>query len=127
MHQDEDQQFLQGVLRQLIDQQQPAHFHSAERREQERVLFVQPVQVETDDRRTFQLLSRDLSCTGIRLIGAQSFLGQKVRLTVPRAGSQEPARFLIRVLWTRAVGDGLFENGAMFLKLMPRAEANGAS
>src|SRR5262249_46962704 len=43
---------------------------SCDRRGQERIGFVQPVQVRTEDGRELTLLSRDISPDGIRLIGA---------------------------------------------------------
>jgi hypothetical protein len=89
----------------------------SERRRQGRRDFIQPVQVYTDDKRAWTLLSRDLSETGIRLIGTRSLLGQKVYVEVPRSTEEGPARFLVRILWTCTVGDGLFENGGTFLEL----------
>jgi PilZ domain len=97
------------------------HLRSAEqteRRREGRADFIQQVSVETEDGRTFQLLSRDISPTGIRLIGTRSLLGQKVRLTIPSGAGDEPGRFLVRILWTCSVGDELFENGGSFLELL---------
>jgi hypothetical protein len=90
-----------------------------ERREEGRVDFIQPVRVRSEDGREFTLLSRDLSPTGMRLIGTRRLLGQKVRVVIP-GPENEPAAgpplcFLVRVLWTCALGDDLFENGGMFL------------
>ena len=70
--------------------------------------FVQPVTVRTEDGRALTLLSRDLSKTGIRLIGASSLLGRRVEVEVVDSEAGKPARFVVRVLWTCAVGDGLF-------------------
>lgn len=112
------QQQVQSVIRQLI-QQHKARNNRLERRESDRIDFIQPVEVQTDDHRTFHLLSRDISPTGIRLIGARSLLGQKVRLTIPRTGEQGPWSFMVRILWTCAVGDELFENGGTFLEMRP--------
>jgi len=89
----------------------------AERREQDRVDFVQTVAVRTEDGAEFSLLSRDLSAAGIRLVGTRRLLGQKLRVLVPRGGGQRPYDFLVRILWTCAVGDGLFENGGNFLEV----------
>jgi hypothetical protein len=119
------QQRIHGAIRQLV-QQHRQHAGRVERREQDRIDFIQPVQVETEDSRTFQLLSRDLSPTGIRLIGNRSFLGQKIRLVLPRIGNQGSWCFAVRILWTCAVGDDLFENGGMFLELLP-GERTGES
>ena len=93
------------------------HKHQAnrlDRRSADRVEFVQPVEVVTEDGDTLTLQSRDLSASGIRLVGPRRLRGQKVQVIVPR-GEEAPCRFLVRVLWTCAVGEGLFENGGTFL------------
>ncbi len=90
-----------------------------ERRERDRVEFVQPVQVTTEDGRTFTLLSRDLSATGIRLVGTHRLLGQKVRVQVPRPDGPAPWEFLVRILWTCPLGEDLVENGGTFISVTP--------
>ena len=113
--QQQQRQAIREAIRHLIDGHR-ARAARADRRQEDRVDFIQPVKVRTEDGRERQLLSRDLSPTGIRLIGTRSLLGQKVRVLLPRAEGAEPAAFLVRVLWTAAVGDDLFENGGMFLE-----------
>jgi hypothetical protein len=88
-----------------------------ERRGDDRFDFVQPVQVHTDDGRTFALLSRDLSSTGIRLVGTKRLLGQKLLVTIPNPEGGPSTKFVVRVLWTCSVGDDLFENGGNFLEV----------
>jgi hypothetical protein len=110
------QRAIHRTVRQLIHQYKQSTAQN-ERRQQDRIDFMQPVKVRTDDQRELTLLSRDLSTSGIRLIGTRSLLGQKVRVLVPREGSPEPWCFLVRILWTCAVGDDLFENGGSFLEL----------
>jgi hypothetical protein len=103
---------IHAAVSRLINQ----HEHGAdrvERREQGRIDFIQPVEVTTEDNRTFTLLTRDLSATGIRLIGTRRLLGQKVRVRIP-AGS-DTIDFSVRILWTCPVGDDLVENGGTFL------------
>jgi hypothetical protein len=90
-----------------------------ERRRQDRVDFIQPVTVWTEDGGELTLLSRDLSLNGVRLISSSSLLGQKIHVLLPVDGD-DPYHFFVRVVWSYAVGDGLFENGAMFLDLFPR-------
>jgi hypothetical protein len=80
-----------------------------ERREAGRVEFIQPVKVITDDGNEFTLLTRDLSASGIRLIGTRRLLGQRVTV---RIGALD---FKVRVLWACPVGDDLVENGGSFL------------
>jgi hypothetical protein len=108
------QQRVHEAVHELVQQHRAAR--SVERREQDRVDFIQPVQVRVEDGRTFTLLSRDLSPSGIRLVGTRRLLGQKVRVQVARPGGGSPWTFLVRVLWTCALGDDLFENGGMFLE-----------
>jgi len=88
-----------------------------ERRQQDRVDFIEPVTVQMEDGRQFTLLSRDLSPTGIRLVGTRRLLGQKVRVSLPQGEGTEPVTFVVRILWTCAIGDDLFENGGTFLEI----------
>jgi hypothetical protein len=110
------QRLIQRAIRQLIRQHKKSTT-KAERRRQDRIDFVQPVKVTTDDGREFTLLSRDISTTGIRLISARGLLGQRVRVHIPQAEGDGSWCFVVRILWTCAVGDGLFENGGVFLDL----------
>lgn len=108
------------VIRQLI------RFHKREvqefeRRGEDRYDFVQTVKVVAEDGRELTLVSRDVSSTGIRLIGTHRLLGQKVRVLIPRPGSDEPWGFLVRILWTCAVGEDLVENGGSFMQVLPAA------
>jgi hypothetical protein len=104
------------VIRQLIrhHRQEAKEF---ERRGEDRYDFVQTVKVVTEDHRELTLISRDLSSTGIRLVGTHRLLGQKVRVQIPRPGSDEPWSFIVRILWTCAVGEDLVENGGSFLEV----------
>ncbi|HYT92636.1 MAG TPA: PilZ domain-containing protein [Gemmataceae bacterium] len=112
------QQAIAATVNQLI-RAHKARAAEQERRQQGRVDFVQPVAVETEDGRCLNLLSRDLSPTGMRLLAAQGLLGQKLRLSLPVPGKNDPLVLVLRVLWTCAVGDGLFENGGTFLDVLP--------
>jgi hypothetical protein len=106
------QSAIQAAVARLTQQYQAAHSR-VERREQGRIDFVQPVQVVGEDGREFTLLSRDLSATGIRLVGTRRLLGQKVRVRIAADG--ETLEFSVRILWTCPVGDDLVENGGTFL------------
>ena len=86
-----------------------------ERREQDRIDFIQPVRVLTADGQEHHVLSRDLSPSGIRLIASRSLLGQKIDVLIPGTRESEATWFRVRVLWTCVVGDDLFENGGMFV------------
>jgi hypothetical protein len=110
------QRDIQKAVRRLIRQHKAAA-NQVERREEDRFDFVQPVKVSTEDQREYTLLSRDISPTGIRLIGTKRFLGQKIHVQIPRTDSATPSSFLVRVLWTCAISDDLFENGGTFIEL----------
>lgn len=112
---------IQKVIRRLI-RQHKERAKSDERRGQMRIDFIQPVKVRTEDGAEHTLMSRDLSTTGVRLIGTKRLLGHKVQLILPTGPDQPPCRLLVRILWTCAVGDDLFENGGSFLEQLP-AEA----
>jgi hypothetical protein len=116
VRQEQSQQLgVQNAVSQLLNSGAPAE--QVERRGGDRKDFVQTVTVRTDDGVESTLLSRDLSATGIRLVGTRRLLGQKVHVLVPRPGGEEPYDFLVRILWTCAVGDGLHENGGSFLEV----------
>jgi hypothetical protein len=104
------------VVRRLI-RQYKKQSAQIERRQQGRINFVQPVRLRLEDGRELTLLSREISPTGIRLIGTQSLLGQRVEVQVPGEDGAS-VRFLVRILWTCTVGDGLFENGGTFLETL---------
>jgi hypothetical protein len=111
------QQAIQKVIRRLIRQHR-SRANKDDRRNQARVDFIQPVKVRTEDGKQYALMSRDLSATGVRLLGTKRLLGQKVQIELP-GGDEEPAcRLSVRILWTCSVGDDLFENGGSFVELL---------
>jgi hypothetical protein len=100
----------------------------ADRREQTRISFVQSVHARTEDGSECTLLTRDVSASGVRLVGARRLLGKKIWVTVPApekvllpgaARVEGGWTFLVRVLWTCTVGDDLFENGGVFVEVLP--------
>lgn len=105
---------IQNTVREIIRRHRACN--GVERREEDRLDFVQPVKVTTEDGREFTLLSRDLSATGIRLIGTRRFLGQKIRVAIPAADDSTTWEFIVRILWTCSVGDDLVENGGSFVE-----------
>ena len=110
------QRAIRQAVRRLVREHKQTS-SPTERRKQGRASFIQPVKVRIEGHRELTVLSRDLSPTGIRLIGTQGLLGQKALVLIPCPGG-EPLCFLMRVLWTCTVGDGLFENGGCFLELV---------
>jgi hypothetical protein len=109
------QQGVQKAIREIIRRYREGSH--VERREEDRIDFVQPVKVRIEDGREFTLLTRDLSATGIRLIGTRRFLGQKVHVSIPIKDGAATCDFLVRILWTCTVGDDLVENGGIFLEM----------
>jgi hypothetical protein len=116
-HEQHQQRVIQRAVRQLI-RQYKAEAAQIERRQHGRVDFILPVKVLTEDHRELTLLSRDISNTGIRLIGTRGLLGQKVRVLVARGEGVPPRCFLVRIVWTCAIGDEMFENGGNFLEVI---------
>jgi hypothetical protein len=106
------------AVRELIEDYQ-ATLPALERREQDRVDLFQPVKVRTVDGREYTLLSRDLSPSGMRLLGTRGLLGEKVRVGIPRPGGGEPLTVRLYVLWTTRVADDLFESGGTFFEPAP--------
>lgn len=114
----EHQRRLARSVRFLIRQQRILEAVHVERRNHPRLHFVCPVQVQTDDGRVLHLVSREISISGMRLLGTLGLRGQKVRVWVPRPdNSGAHCCFVLHVLWSAQVGDGLYESGGVFLEL----------
>lgn len=108
---------VNAAVKELIRHYKQSHA-SEERRRQGRIDFLQTVKVRLENNRELTVLSRDLSVDGIRLVGTASLLGQKIQVLIPRMDEKEPLTLRARILWTCAVGDGLFENGGNFLEIV---------
>jgi len=108
------QQMAFHTLRELVRRHQAAEANS-ERRQQDRVDFIYPVRVKTEDNREFGFVTRDVSPTGVRLLGNRSLLGQKVQIHLAEQHGGRSCTFEVRILWSCAIGDDLFENGGAFL------------
>ncbi|MBV9124861.1 MAG: PilZ domain-containing protein, partial [Planctomycetes bacterium] len=122
------QQSMQRAIRRLVREHKLVADLQNERRRQGRVQFVHPVTVHTADNRVLRFLSRDISVSGLCLIGSCNLLGQRVLVQVPGANSGGPALcFRVQILWTHEVGDNLFENGGIFLKLVSEEGPVGKS
>jgi hypothetical protein len=117
LHQEQEQQrAIAKVIKALIKEHKDA-VKERERRGQMRVDFIQPVKVRDEGGDEFTLMSRDLSTSGIRLLGTRRLLGHKLHVTlVLKSGT--PLTLVVRILWTCAVGDDLFENGGNFLEMI---------
>jgi hypothetical protein len=108
---------IQKAIAELVRLQKQST-RTGERRRQDRVDFIQPVRIRTEGGRELTLLSRDLSKAGIRIIAAESLLGQKLLVSIPCPEGGQHITFRVRILWTCSIGDGLFENGGSFLELV---------
>ena len=125
VREEQSQQRHIGRAVKRLMRQQRGGTAAVERREEDRVEFVETVQVTTQDGRTLTLLSRDLSATGIRLVGTHRLLGQKVEVVIP-GPDRKPVTFLVRILWTCPVGEDLVENGGTFLGVVGGAGKSSA-
>jgi hypothetical protein len=109
------QECVAMAARDVIDRVRDAA-RRQERRGEERIDFVQPIKVRTEDGREYSVLSRDFSTSGMRMLSSRSLLGQKVQARLPLGPDGDAWCFVLRVLWTCSVGDGLFENGGAFIE-----------
>lgn len=105
------QKAIQEIIRYYRNEVRP------ERREEERLDFVKTVKVRAEDGSECTMVTRDISATGIRLIGTRRFLGQKINVSIPVREGGASRTFVVRVLWTCIVGDDLVENGGTFLEV----------
>lgn len=117
-HDQDLQQMLRKAVRQVIQQYRKGAV-GHERREHDRIQIVHPVRVVTAEGRELRLLSRDISLTGLRLLGIQDLLGQKMKVFMPRTDGESPWCFLVHILWTNLVADGLYESGGVFVEVVP--------
>jgi hypothetical protein len=125
--QQDREEVIARAIRSLIRQHR-RKARQQDRRGQARVDFILPVQVIAEDGKKFSLLSRDLSPTGIRLVGTKRLLGHKVQIWLPLGDGEPGLGLLTRILWTCATGDDLFENGGSFLEILdPSTPLNPAS
>lgn len=110
-------QLIRTYRTSIVDQERRAH---------RRIHFIKPVQVVASDGQTFNLISQDISLSGIRLVGTCDLRGQKVRIRIPSVHKAEIQWcFSVQILWSVAVGDQLIENGGIFLGLSaPSAAAS---
>jgi hypothetical protein len=112
------QRDIQQAVRQII-REYKVKTTEGERRLHGRIPFVQPTEILTSEHREIQLLSRDISPTGIRLVGTRSLQGQKVRVLIPRQDDSDGHWcFLVQILWSSQIGDNLVEHGGIFLELL---------
>jgi hypothetical protein len=117
--QEQDQlRTISKAVRQLIRRYKAVAIQT-ERREHGRIHFIQPIKVLAADQNELKFLSRDLSHTGLRMIGNRNLLGQKVRVLIPPVDSGGGQWcFQVHILWANVVADGIFENGGIFVEMV---------
>lgn len=116
LEQDEHRR-IRDTMRELLTRYR-AEDECQERRGEERIAFVQPLKVQTEDDQEFNVLSQNLSLSGIRLVSNRSLLGRKLRLYCPTNDETGDHVVLVtRILWSSAIADGLYKNGGLFLEL----------
>lgn len=113
----EQQEEIRRAIRRVIRLHRAAAAQH-DRRQADRITYLQPVVVEDQEGKRMNLLCRDLSTSGLRLLGLHRLLGQKVRVYLSVGPEDSPYCLLVRILWTCAVVDGLFENGGSFVELV---------
>src|SRR5262249_44492960 len=114
---DKQQQLIHRAVRQLTRRYKAAST-DVDRRMHGRTHFIRPVQATTDGGRTMKLLARDISLSGVRLLSTHSLLGQQLRVRIPlEEDSPEAHSFVVRILWSAIVADGLYDNGGVFLEM----------
>ncbi len=111
-----DHELLEEVLEQLLERHK-ALMPKDDRRREERIDFSYPIKARTESDEDLTILSRDLSKSGVRFLANRSFLGRKLKLTLPK-DEDESIIVTVRILWSSVVADGIFENGGAFLDLV---------
>jgi hypothetical protein len=110
---------IQRAVRQLVrvhrDAQRPD-----DRRRHERIRFIHPVRVTTDDNVEMRFLTKDICARGMCLLGNRSLKGQKVQVLVPYPGSTNGHHwcFTLHILWSAAICDGIYHQGGVFLEVI---------
>lgn len=104
------------AVRDVIEEQKNTE-RQRDRRQRDRLAFIQSVRVIDEQGRSSTLLTRDISATGIRLIGTKHLLGQKLTIHIPAPGEGAETVFDVRILWSCSVADGMIENGGSLLSV----------
>lgn len=110
-------QAIQQAVRSLIRKQRQKDRSHHERRAHKRIDFARPVLMQTEDGRLLHGMSREVSLSGIRLVGTVRLLGQKLRLWIPYPEAENQTfGFLVRILWSAEIASQLYENGGVLLE-----------
>ena len=117
-HEQRHQQAIHRTVRWMIRRQHSEETVHHDRRAHKRVGFCRSLLVQTEDKRLFQWVTREISLSGIRLLCGCNLEGQKLRLWITFDADNLTHCFLAQILWSAAVGDNLYENGGIFLELL---------
>ena len=112
---------VQHAVRQMIHRHRPEPV-SPNRRRYRRIPLGCSVLALAEDRRELRLLCSDISLGGIRLVSPASLQDQTLCIRFPGHDSLPGEAFRVRILWSTAAGDGLFQNGGVFLELATEAD-----
>ena len=112
-------QLVARAVRSLVRRRRAEASVMVDRRARPRFRFVHSARLHTADGRVLHVLIRDISLSGLRLLGSCPLDGEEVQVWVPLPDAAEPPRgFAIRILWSAPVGDGLFESGGVFVDVI---------
>ena len=109
---------IQKAVCDLLGTKRRSSAHGIEdRRIHKRIDFIRPVHAQTADGARHRLFTRNISLSGIRLLGNCALQGQKIHISFAAANGKKPGcGFLVHILWSSLIDDHLYENGGVFLE-----------
>lgn len=110
------QRLVRDAVRRLVQQQRPEPI-APNRRRYRRIPMGCSVRALTANHRELGLLCSDISLGGIRLVSAHDLQDQTLCVRFSGDGDGPGEAFRVRILWSLPAGDGLFQNGGVFLEL----------
>lgn len=123
-HDQRQLQTIQQAVRSLIRKQRQKDRIHDERRQHKRIDFARLVLIQTEDGRLLHGMSREISLSGIRLVGSVGLLGQKLRVWIPFPEvKNQTFGFLVRILWSAEIASQLYENGGLLLERLEDEKA----
>jgi hypothetical protein len=118
----QQQEVLSAIQNLVLQYRRKAGALPLDRRESGRVELFQPISLLINSKETHRVLIRDISVTGVRLLGCWDLLGQKVQFSLAHPDGSR-VEFVVRIVWTCQVGDNLFENGGTFVQVLHDANS----
>jgi hypothetical protein len=109
---------IQEMVQQLVLRKQ---YDSAaeERRREDRHRFLQTVKVQDEKGGDRTVLLEDLSPSGVRFMSSRNYLGHRLSIALSAQGAANVSVILVmRIVWSCAVADGLYQHGGCFLELV---------